>query len=353
MSFKINNFVIGKKRTFFIADIGANHDGNLNKALDLINLAHESGADAIKFQHFNADSIVSDFGFKSLKNKASHQSKWNKSVYQVYKDASINLEWTNKIKKECEKLGKIFFTSPYSLELVDYIDKYVGAYKIGSGDINWIEIIEKIAKKNKPTFIATGASTIAEVKLSIQKFMNLNKNICIMQCNTNYTGSKKNFKYVNLNVLKNYKTEFPKIVLGLSDHTPGHTTVLGAVAIGATVIEKHFTDNNNNTGPDHFFAINPKDWKRMVNETRLLEMSMGKYEKEIEHNEKETVILQRRSIRLKNDLKAGSKIKRNDLILLRPCPSDAITPDNIKLIIGRKLKRKIKSQEYLRWKDLN
>jgi len=149
-----NNFIniagrkIGRGQpTYFVADIAANHDGELQRAIDLIHLSAEAGADAAKFQHFKADTIVSDLGFKALGGQKSHQAKWKKSVFEVYQDASVDLDWTPHLKKSCDKAGIHFFTSPYAPDLVDAIDPYVPAYKIGSGDITWLEIIEYIAKK--------------------------------------------------------------------------------------------------------------------------------------------------------------------------------------------------------------
>ena len=272
--FKINKKKIGlNEPTYFIADIAANHDGNLKKAITLIKEAKKSGADAAKFQHFSADTIVSDSSFKKFK-KLSHQSNWKKSVYEVYKDASINIKWTPILKRECKKVGIEFFTSPYSFDLVDHVDSYVPAYKVGSGDITWLEIVKYIASKNKPYIIATGASDIADVKRVYNACIKINKKIAIMQCNTNYTASDNNFSFVNLNVLKNYKKKFPKAILGLSDHTLGHSTVLGAITLGARIIEKHFTLNNNFQGPDHKFSMNPKSWKEMVIRSRELESSL-------------------------------------------------------------------------------
>ena len=155
---KINNSIISNySAVYFIADIAANHDGDLNRAKLLIHLAAESGANAVKFQHFQAESIVSDEGFQSLGKQLSHQSRWEKSVFDVYKDASLRLDWTENLKETCNECGIDFFTSPYSKEIVDYIDPYVPAYKIGSGDITWHEIIKYIALKNKPYILATGA----------------------------------------------------------------------------------------------------------------------------------------------------------------------------------------------------
>jgi N-acetylneuraminate synthase len=154
--------------TYFIADIAANHDGNLSRAKDLIWLAKDAGADAAKFQHFKAETIVSDFGFKNLGKQKSHQASWGSSVYEVYKAASINLNWTQELKETCDKAGITFMTSPYAFDLVDEVDSYVSAYKIGSGDITWLDLIEYISKKNKPYILATGASTLNDVVRAVE-----------------------------------------------------------------------------------------------------------------------------------------------------------------------------------------
>jgi len=195
----------GKHPVYFIADVAANHDSDIERAKDLIYLAAESGADAAKFQHFMAETIVSDYGFRSLGNQESHQITWKKSVFEVYQDASVNLEWTDVLKDTCKKAGIAFFTSPYSMELVDHIDPYVPAYKIGSGDITWIEMIEYIAAKQKPYIIATGASNIDDVHRAVSAGLSINPHLCLMQCNTNYTASLKNFDYIQLNVLNSYR----------------------------------------------------------------------------------------------------------------------------------------------------
>ena len=352
LKFKIGRKTISNDHpTYFIADIAANHDGNLRKAKELIYLCAEAGADAAKFQHFS-DTIVSDYGFKSLKKKISHQKNWKKSVYKVYQDASINLNWTKELKDTCNKAGIDFFSSPYSFEMVDHLDPYVPAYKIGSGDITWLDIVEHIAKKNKPVIIASGASNFLEVKKAINSIKKFNNKIVLMQCNTNYTASSNNFKFINLKVLERYKKKFPKVILGLSDHTHGHTTVLGSIAMGARVIEKHFTDNNNRIGPDHKFSMNPKTWKLMIDATRELEYSMGDGIKKVESNEKNTVILQRRSIRLKNNLIKNQKIKKDNLIFLRPCPLDSFPIYKYKNILGKKIKRNVKSGDYIKKSDI-
>ncbi len=349
---------IGKRKidsnspTYFIADIAANHDGDLEKAKELIYLSADAGADAAKFQHFRAETIVSDKGFKSLAGKKSHQAKWKKSVFEVYKDASLDMDWTPILKETCDKAGIDFFTSPYDLDIVDKVDKYIPAYKIGSGDITWIEIIEHIARKDKPIIIASGASSLNDVERAIEKIMPLNNQVALLQCNTNYTGSIQNFKYINLNVLKTFKKRFPGLILGLSDHTPGHSTVLGAIALGAKIIEKHFTDDNSLDGPDHGFSMNPITWKDMINRSRELELSLGNGIKEIEENEKETSILQRRSIRTKRNMNKGEIISRDNITVLRPCPDDGLNPYEISKISGLKLNKDLNEGTLIKWEDL-
>ena len=248
--------------TYFIADIAANHDGDLERAKDLIYLAAEAGADAAKFQHFLAETIVSDFGFAALGEKnASHQKNWNKPVTEVYRDASVPFEWTEELVATCKKAGITFMTSPYDIDIVNKLDEYLPAYKIGSGDITWSEIIELIASKAKPYILATGASN-EEVRKAVSTVLALNNQFILMHCNTNYTGSLENLKYINLTALNQYRLEFPNVTLGLSDHTPGHSSVLGAICFGARAIEKHFTDDISRSGPDHPFFYVPCDLAR-------------------------------------------------------------------------------------------
>ena len=337
---------------YFIADIAANHDGDLARAKELIYLAAETGADAAKFQHFRAETIVSDHGFKNLSVQQSHQAKWKNSVFEVYKNASVSLEWTSTLKETCDKAGIAFFTSPYDTDLVDHIDPYVPAYKIGSGDITWIEMIEYIASKQKPYVMATGASTFDDVHRAVSAGLAINPMLCLMQCNTNYTASLQNFKYIQLNVLQAYHAMYPELVLGLSDHTPGHSTVLGAVTLGARMIEKHFTDDIKRVGPDHAFSMDQKSWREMVDRTRELENALGVGIKRVEENEKETVVLQRRAIRMGVNLDAGSILSRDHLTVLRPCPPDGLPPFEIETLSGIRIRRNVGVGEYLRWIDL-
>jgi N-acetylneuraminate synthase len=165
-----------------------------------------------------------------------------------------------------------------------------------------------------------------------------NNDVCVMQCNTNYTGNIENFKYLNLRVLNCYKEMFPDCVLGLSDHTPGHSAVLGAVALGARIVEKHFTDSNAREGPDHKFSLTPSSWRAMVDSTGELDLALGNGIKRIEPNERETAVVQHRSLCAVRDMQAGEVITADDLIPLRPCPPNAFTPYEVEKLVGKVLK---------------
>lgn len=353
MELKIGNTLIGDNHpTWFIADIAANHDGSLERALHLIHLAAEAGADAAKFQNFRGPEIVSDYGFSHMNAQVSHQAKWKKSVTQVYDEASVPFEWTPILKEECDKVGITYFSSPYDFDAIDMLDPFVPAYKIGSGDITWIEACLRMARKGKPILLATGASTIGDVQRAVDAILAVNPHLVLMQCNTNYTAADGNFDNIHLNVLKTYRLMWPDLILGLSDHTHGHATVLGAVALGARVVEKHFTDDNHREGPDHAFAMNPESWAEMVTATRQLERAMGSANKTIAENEHDTVVVQRRCLRAAQDIKAGQMLTRKMIDVLRPATPGAIMPYDIEQVVGLTARQDIPAGQELRWTQL-
>ncbi|MDI6693634.1 MAG: N-acetylneuraminate synthase family protein [Anaerolineales bacterium] len=353
MEIQIGSRKIGLNHpTYFIADIAANHDGDLQRAKMLIRLAKEAGADAAKFQNFRAPQIVSDYGFRALGGQVSHQASWKKSVFQVYQEASIPFEWTGVLKEECEAVGIDYFSAPYDFEAIDMLDPYVEMYKAGSGEIDWIEALERMARKGKPFFVATGASTIGEVQRAVHAILKINPQLVLMQCNTNYTASPENYDHLHINVLKTYALMFPNVILGLSDHTHALAPVLGAVTLGARVIERHFTDSNEREGPDHKFAMNPDHWAKMVEETRLLERALGSTDKFIADNERETVIVQRRCLRAARDIKAGEVFTRDMIDVLRPATPGAIKPHEIEAVIGTRALHDLPYGKELRWTDL-
>lgn len=339
--------------TYFIADISANHDGDLERAKELVHLAAQAGADAAKFQNFRAEKIVSDRGFRTLPGgQQAHQAAWKESVTAVYRKASLPWEWTEPLKQACDDAGVDYFSTPYDIAAVDMLDPYVPMFKIGSGDVTWPEMLRATARTGKPVLIATGASDTRDVQRAMDVLRAETDQIGLMQCNTNYTVDPENFRHIHLNVLKTYALMFPDAVLGLSDHTPGHTTVLGAVALGARVVEKHFTDDTSREGPDHPFSMTPATWREMVDRTREMELSLGSAAKFVAQNEAQTVVVQRRALRATRDLPAGHTLAEGDLEALRPAPADAVFPYDLGAVVGRRLDTDVPAGEHLRWTAL-
>ena len=353
MEFKIADRLIGQNHpTYFIADIAANHDGDLDRAIDLIRLAKEAGADAAKFQNFRAPQIVSDYGFKSMDSQVSHQAGWKKSVFEVYADASVPFEWTPTLKDACDEFNIHYLSSPYDYEAVDMLDPYVPAYKAGSGLMSWPHAIVRMAEKGKPILIATGASDISDVARAMRMVSAVNDQIVLFQCNTNYTASPDNYDHLHLNVLKTYQAMYPNAILGLSDHNQSVAPVLGAVAMGARVIERHFTDDNDRDGSDHKFALNPGNWAQMVAETRILERSLGSTEKFVAGNEVDTASVQRRCLRAARDIKAGEVFTQEMIDVLRPATPGAVPPWEINQVIGTKALIDMPFGKEINWTDL-
>lgn len=337
---------------YFIADIAANHDADLGRAKDLIKRAKDAGADAAKFQHFDAPKIVSDYGFRHLSGVQTHQSKWDKSVFDVYKQYSLNHDWSHELNETARAVGIEWMTTPYDMEATDRVAEMVPAFKIGSGDVTWLEFLTYTASKGKPMLLSTGASDFAEVEEAVDAILAVNRQLCLLQCNTNYTGELENFKYVNLRVLQTYARRWPGMPLGLSDHTPGHATALGAIMLGARIIEKHFTDDTTRKGPDHGFSMDPRTWREMVQCARELENALGDGIKRVERNEIESAVVQRRSLRLKRNLAAGTVVKPEHLVSLRPAPSGSIAPSRISKVLGRRVIRDLKEGAELHFDDL-
>lgn len=332
---------ISRSKPYFIADVGSNHEGDIDRALLLCDLVRDSGGHAVKFQHFKAENIVSDYGFKKLDNKLSHQSNWSETVFDTYKKYEYNREWDNCLMEHCDKIGLDYLTTPYDIAAANSIVNKVDLIKIGSGDSSWLQFIEYLASFKKPLLLATGATSMEEVRSAASIIQRSGCPFALLQCNTNYTGNEENFEYVNLNVLKSYQSEFPGCLYGLSDHTPGYSTTLGAIALGASIIEKHFTDDKSRQGPDHHFAMDPSDWKNMIKESNRLVAALGDGVKRIEENEQDSSIVQRRSVCASQNLGEGDVIDAQKVEMLRPYPAGSFSPAEVSKLIGKKLNRSI------------
>lgn len=355
---KIGNINIGQGYpAYIIAEIGSNFDGNFERAKHLALLAKDAGVDAFKIQVFSAPKIVSDIGFKDL--QVSFQSGWEKPVTEVYKLAEFPRERIREFSDFCKEIGMDFFASPYDIEAVGLLeDCGTVAYKIGSGEVDNLEFLEYVAKKGKPVILGCGAATLEEIEQAVFTIRQTGNNqIVLLQCVTNYPSPIID---ANIKAMNQLKEKFD-VEVGYSDHTigaegggddplSGITVPLGAVALGAKVIEKHFTDDRNRKGPDHPFAMVKEDFKKMVEAIRAMEKALGDGNKKIAESEKETVIIQRRGIYAKKDIKAGEIITREKIDLLRPAIS--LRPPQIKNILGKKVKYKIKSGDPIKLNDV-
>lgn len=338
-------------KTYFIAEIGSNFDGSKSKAIDLINLAAESGSDAVKFQNYTADTLVSDVMFDSLVNH-SHQSNWRDSVWQTYKNAELPVEWMQELSEEARRLNIDFFSAPYDYSLAVNINPFVCAHKIGSGDINHHEFIRNVARLGRPVMLSTGASTMEEVRAAVEVLSSASSHpIVLMQCNTNYTNSDL-ASFMNLNVVKKYNECFPGAVIGFSDHSTSETAVLAAVSLGARVIERHFSDDPSNAGPDHPFSTDPEAMSSLISKVRELEIMLGDASKKVECNEVNARVVQRRSACAAYDLKDKHLIQPEDIVFLRPAPDGSISPPEAKVLHGCRLTRALRRGECFFWDDV-
>ena len=345
---KIGNRIIGAGYpAYLIAEIGANFDQSKEKAKKLVKAAKEAGADCAKFQTFSTPKIVSEGGFSRMKLQGVHGS-WGRTVSEVFKDAEFPREWHREISEYCAEIGIDFSTSPYDFEAVDLcVELDVPYIKIGSGEITWLEMLEYIAKKNKPMFLATGDATLAEIDEAIRTIEGTGNNqLVLMQCITNYPSL---IESANINVLKTYQTAF-NILTGYSDHSTGPVVALGSVALGSVVVEKHFTLDNKDKGPDHPHSMNVNEFKRMVCYIRELESAMGSTRKVVVEEESETVFVQRRCLYAKRAIPKGKVVDIEDIDVLRPALG--IPPKYKKIIVGKVAKIDIEQGQPLFWENI-
>lgn len=344
---KIGNRYVGEgEPVYIIAEIGSNFDGKIERAIKLIDLAKECGCDCAKFQSFLPDQIINK---KSFETKQSFQVNWTKTVYDTYKDASLPREWHKELSERCKEIGIDFMSTPYDCEAVDLLDKLdVPAFKIGSGEITNLEFVEYVALKKKPVILGTGASNMGEIKDAVNTIYNTNNfNLVLLQCITQYPTP---IEYANIRAMVTLQKAFDCPV-GYSDHSQSHIVSLGAVVLGACMIEVHFTDDNDRVGPDHPFAHNPTLMKSMVTQIRQLEKALGSPIKQVEECEKETRIIQRRGLFAKMDWKQGARITRAMVDILRPCTG--IEPKYLNQVLGMKVKENISEGEPVIWEKLS
>lgn len=320
---------------YIIAEIGSNFDGKISQAKRLIKYAKKSGADAAKFQSFLTEKILSKKGFEQ---KSTFQSKWEKSVWEVYKEAEFPLSWHKELSKYCKQLGIDFLSTPYYTEAVDELIKIgTPAIKIGSGEISNLEFLKYIAKTKKPIFLATGSSTMIEIEKAVNTIKRMdNTKIVLMQAVTQYPSP---IEEANLKVLETYKKKFG-LNVGYSDHSLGDLVILGSIALDSCVIEKHFTLDTKLEGPDHPHSMDYLDFKKMIRKVRILEAAMGDGIKKVEKSEKQTRIIQRRGLWSIKSISKGELFTKQNIELLRPVMG--LPASKYEQILGKKARRNLK-----------
>lgn len=340
-------YFIGENRSpFIVAEAGVNHNGSLKLAKEMISIAKASGADAVKFQSFITNEIATPAGESA--DYIKRQSPKFKSWYELLKTLELNKKDHEILINECKKQKIIFFSTPYDFRSADMLWKLgVPIFKIASTDTTNIPLIDYIARKGLPLIISTGMSTLAEVREALDSTKRSGNNkIILLQCTANYPSSLEN---ANIKVINSYCSKFG-VLAGYSDHTTGYIGAVCAVAMGAVVIEKHFTKNKNLPGPDQKASANPKELKEYINNIRDAFTSLGDGVKRLILEEKRTKSKMQKSLTASKSIKAGEKINKENVLIRRP--ATGIEPKRLTEVIGKKAAKNIRADRPIRETDI-
>lgn len=303
-----------QKKVFIIAEAGDNHNGDYDTALKLVDKAVEAGADCVKFQTFVTERVISKLAEKADYQKESTGT--GESQYEMVKKLELSFEQFRQIKKYCEQKKIIFLSTPFDLESIDFLQEIdIPFWKIPSGEITNLPYLEKIAHTGKDIIMSTGMCTMEEIQKAIDI---LKKNgagkITLLHCNTEYPTP---YEDVNLRAMKTMADTFG-VEVGYSDHTKGIEVPIAAVAMGAVVIEKHFTLDKNMPGPDHKASLEPDELKQMIQSVRNIEKALGSSEKKPSTSEIKNIDIARKSIVAKKAIKKGEELTEDNLDIKRP-----------------------------------
>ena len=343
---KIANKLLGENQScFIIAEAGVNHNGDVNLAKKLIDLAKEAGADAVKFQTWITEELMAK---ESPMAEYAKKNTKEISQFEMIKKLELSFDEFRELKKYADKKGIIFLSTPDEEISADFLYELgVPAFKIGSGELTNSFMLEHVAKKGLPIILSTGMGDLEEVRKAVE-IINLcgNQNLVLLHCTTDYPAK---IEEINLKAMQTLAKEFNTLV-GYSDHTEGILVPSIAVVLGACVIEKHFTFDKNAEGPDHKASLNPDEFKEMVELIRKTEIILGNSVKKPAKSESANKEIVRKSIVARIDIPAGTKIIKEMLAAKRP--GNGIKPNDINIIIGRIAKRIIKKNELIIMNDL-
>ncbi len=352
MNSSCREITVGKRRigghapVFIIAEIGCNFEKSLTKAKEMIRRAASCGVDAVKFQTFIPEKLTTR---KAKKFWEIEGCPGETQLEEFLSMPQLSAKQYRELQKEANSSGVVFFSTPCDEESVDMLDRIgVPLYKVSSMDITHIPLLKHIARKRKPVIISTGASTMAEIEEAVMAVRKEgNEQIAILHCITNYPTEDRN---VNLRMLSHLKKSFPDLPVGYSDHTipeRGEGIIAAAVALGAKIIEKHFTFDNKRPGYDHQISADYDGFKRIVTQVRRVEKALGEeYKRPIEAETKARTQARRSIVAIK-DILEGTVIAREMLEMKRP--GTGIEPKFIDSIVGKKAVRDIKEDEAITW----
>ncbi|HUH73459.1 MAG TPA: pseudaminic acid synthase [Chitinophagales bacterium] len=327
-----------KDKVFIIAELSANHNNDFDLAVRTIEAMAKAGADAVKVQTYKPQSLTLDLdtGFFAPRTEGAWKgyTSWN-----LYTEASMPYEWQPKLKKLTEDLGLIFFSSPFDLEGVDFLESInVPMYKIASLEITDIPLIEYTASKGKPMIISTGVAEFEDIQLAIEACQRVgNNDITLLKCTSQYPAT---IEQANILTMPDIRNKFG-VKVGLSDHTMGHLVPIVAVSLGATVVEKHFILDRNLGGPDSFFSMEPNEFKEMVDSIRQTEKALG----EINYNVADSDKNRRRSLFVSEDIKTGEAFTHANIRSIRP--GNGLHPKHLNEILGKTAKNDLKKGDAL------
>lgn len=336
------------KHTIIIAEAGVNHNGDIALAKQLIDVAAEAGADYVKFQSFKAERLVSERAALAEYQKTNTKNEVQ-SQFEMLKQLELSEASHFELKTYAASKQIKFLSTAFDTDYVHFLNELgIDFFKIPSGEITNLPYLEAIANTKLPVIISTGMADLKEIEGAIQVFLNIGYNktdIAVLHCNTQYPTQAND---VNMNAMLTIKNTFG-VSVGYSDHTLGLEASLAAVALGACVIEKHFTLDKNLPGPDHLASLEPTELKQLVKSIRLTETMLGSFEKAPTASELPNKAIARKSIHAAESLEQGAIITTDKLSFLRP--GIGISPMQYKEVLGKKLKHSIEKGAILKWED--
>ncbi|MDO8840801.1 N-acetylneuraminate synthase [Methanocalculus sp.] len=344
MHITIGQRIIGNnKPTFIIAEAGVNHNGSPELARELIDAAAQAGADAVKFQTFHAESVVTSTADKADYQK--HTTSSDESQYEMIKKLELSDDTFRELSVYAEKKGIIFLSTPFDEESVDLLDEIgVPAFKIPSGEITNFPLLKKIAEKPKPIILSTGMATLGEVEEAVAYLRKHGaQELILLHCTTSYPAP---IHSVNLRAMETLHCAF-KVPVGYSDHTEGITIPIAAVAMGAQVIEKHFTLDRSLSGPDHLASLEPDELKAMVQAIRDVERAFGNGVKRPSEEEEAIKFVARKSIVANKDIPKGERLREDALTIKRP--GTGIEPKYVERVSQMKARSTISKDQVITW----